>query len=201
MFRSTSFRVAGAAVIVCLLPALIGGCEAITNAAKLKIPIPVAFTLKADNPSIPFNSEDCTDLSTNTDYNNNKDSFEGATVKDITILVTDLTDPIFTSGTIADQQFTNVRVTMVFDPSYGDTKVYELGTLSNVSLAAIHGPTGGTAMNVPKGSDADVAAALILNRPKFCVRVDDGALNTGPASAKHIEAKVELTINFEASAI
>lgn len=188
-----------AIAMVCAM--FIGGCEAITNAAKLKIPITVSIHPKSDNPVIPFVDEDCADLSTNKDYLDNKDQFEGATVKELKVLIDQLVNPVFTSGTLADQKFTYVRVYLVFDPIYNDPQVYEIGGLTDVSLAGMYGPAGGTALVIPKSSGADEAVKLILQRPKFCVRVDYGAMNTGPASATHIEGTVDLTLNFEASAI
>ncbi len=201
MIRITTTAMVPVLIAAIVIPAFIGGCEAITNAAKLKIPITVTVYPKTDNPSVPFVDEDCADLSTNSDFIENKDSFEGATVKEMYILINQLTDPVFTSGALTDQAFTNVRVSLVFDPIYGDPKVYELGLLTNVNLASILGPAGGSPMFVPKGPDADAAVALILDRPKFCVRVDYGVMNTGPATATFIEGKVDITINFEASAI
>jgi len=179
----------------------ISSCDAITNAAKLKIPITVTIYPKGDNPVIPMTDEDCADLSTNKDFIDNKDQFEGATVKDLSVLITDLTNPVFASGTVNDQVFSHVKITLVFDPAYGDPNVYEIGTLTNVSLASVLGPAGGTPLMIPKSTGADAAVALILQRPKFCVSVDYGPMNTGAASATFIQAKVDLTINFEASAI
>lgn len=188
-------------VTVMLVGTLIGGCEAITNAAKFKVPITVTIHPKSDNPVVPFVDEDCTDLSTNKDFIDNKDKFEEATVKEIKVLISQLVDPEFTSGSIADQYFSHIKVYLTFDPIYNDPTVYEIGVLQNISLASILGPIGGTPMIVPKSSGADAAVSLILHRPKFCVSVDYGAMNTGPARAKFIQADADLTISFEGSAI
>lgn len=178
-----------------------GGCDAITNAAKIKIPIEVKVYPKSDNPNIPMVDADCADLSTNKDYIDNKDQFEGATVKDVSAIITDLVDPVFASGTANDQVFTNITVHLTFDPSYGDPTVYEIANLTNVSLPGVLAPMGGTPLMLPKSPGADAAIAKILQRPKFCVSVNYGPMNTGPATAKFIQATIVLTVNFEASAI
>ncbi len=187
--------------IVVLMPALIAGCDALTKAATVKVPITVTVYPKGNNVTIPLVQQDCADLSTNKDYLDNKDRFKDARINKLEGLISQLVNPSFASGSLNDQVFTFVKVFLVFDPIYMDSKVYEIGTISNLSLASVYGPGGGTPIEITKTADADKAAKLILERPRFCFQVQYGPLNTGPATADFIEAKVDITIDFEASAL
>ena len=187
------------AFVLAIAVASIGfsGCEELANATTFTVPITLTVSPESNNPTIPKTDQSCTDMSTNTSFMDNKDKISGGTVKEAFFQIIDLKDPVFTSGTIADQSFTTCSFTLTFDPSYVDVKVYNLGTFTNVKLSDLLAGR----MAVPVSTDFEEAIKLIPRRPKFCFNAVYGTLNTGPATASHIQGKLDVTINFEAKAL
>jgi len=173
------------------------GCEEISNAATFDVPITITVRPASDNPTIPNVDTSCTDMSTNQDFMDNKDKIDGGTVKEAFFQITSFIDPVFTSGTSATQIFSTCAFTLTFDPVYMDTRVYNLGTFTNVPL----GDLLAGRMAVPVSADFEAAINLIPRRPKFCFQAVYGALNSGPASASRIEGKLDVTVNFKAKAL
>ncbi|MCX6139893.1 MAG: hypothetical protein NTX15_03540 [Candidatus Kapabacteria bacterium] len=173
------------------------GCEEISKAATFSVPITISVSPKSDNPTIPKTDQSCTDMSTNKDFMDNKDKISGGKVKEAFFQITTLTNPVFTSGTAADQTFSTCSFTLTFDPVYGDARVYNLGTFTNVKLSDLLAGR----MAVPVNTDFEDAIKLIPRRPKFCFNAVYGSFNTGPASASFIQGKLDVTIDFSVSAL
>lgn len=173
------------------------GCDAINAAATLKIPITVTVRPTGTDVNLPTTSVDCKDLGADSDFNDNKDRIKSGNVKEAFFQIERLDGPVFASGTIADQAFTTCTFALVFDPSYGDPKEYHLGTFTNVSLAALMADK----MSIPLDTDIVTAINLIPSRPKFCFKATYGALNTGPATATFIGSRLEVVLDFQASAL
>ncbi len=176
---------------------LLSGCEEIAQAATLKIPITISLEPESTSPSIPKTDQSCKDLSSEKDLIDNRDKISGGTVKEAYFQITDLMNPRFASGGTDDQVFTRCSFTLVFDEQYGDTKTYQLGTFVNVRLADLMNGR----MAIPVSSDFNEAIKLIPRRPKFCINAVYGSFNTGPATASFIKGKIDVVIDFEASAI
>ncbi|MBK6292206.1 MAG: hypothetical protein IPP80_06930 [Ignavibacteria bacterium] len=187
------------AFVLAMAVASIGfsGCEELANATTFTVPITITVRPESNNPSIPKTDQACKDMSTETSFMDNKDKISGGKVKEAFFQIIDLTDPVFASGTINDQIFTSCSFTLTFDASYGDVKVYNLGTFTNVKLSDLIAGK----MAVPVSADFEEAIKLIPRRPKFCFNAVYGSFNTGPASAAHIQGKLDVTIDFEASAL
>ncbi|NQW30029.1 MAG: hypothetical protein HQ472_05900 [Ignavibacteria bacterium] len=173
------------------------GCDAINAAATFKIPITVTVRPTGVNPTLPTTNISCEDLSTNTDFSDNKDKIKSGNVKEAFFQIERLDDPIFTSGVIADQVFTVCTFVMVFDPIYGDMKEYQLGTFTNISMQDLIT----SRMPITLNSDIVAAIGLIPSRPKFCFKATYGPLVSGPASASFIGGKLDVVLDFTASAL
>ncbi|GMV53669.1 MAG: hypothetical protein D8M52_09340 [Chlorobi bacterium] len=198
MRRINILRVLAVLIAVISAPLFINGCDLLADATTINVPITVTINPASDKPSLPNVSEDCVDLSTNQDYIDNKDKFKGATIKSIAGIITNLNNPVFTAGTLAEQKLSFIKVHLVFDPIYQDNKVYEIASVSNVALRDVLASEGAAPMNIAVTPDANSAARLILERPKFCFRISYGTMNTGPVTADFIKSKFDIIINFEA---
>lgn len=172
----------------------LNGCDALVDATSIDIPITVSIVGDATNAAIPSTDEACTDLSAEQTFADNIARIKGGTVSDVTLRITDLTNPTFTSGSLSSQTFSRVALTLRFDPAYGDSRVYTLGEFTNVSLADL--------MSAPRSlvlhSDANAAVSKMTTQPKFCVTMSYGAFTSGPAQADYIRAVVGMTLKFEA---
>lgn len=175
---------------------LTSGCDQLTEALDIKVPTTITLEPESVNATLPKTEVSCEDLSDNSDLMKYKDNIKGGSVTSATFAIQTLTNPVFTSGAIADQVFNNVSCTMTFDPSYGDTKVYTVGTLNNVKLSDM---LDGNKITIPVSSDFNNVVKLIPQRPKFCFALSYGTLNTGPATAAYIKGKLEIKLNFEAN--
>lgn len=177
-----------------LMSMLIASCDSIIDASSINVPIEVNISGDAVNPSIPSSDDACTDLTTQSAFNDNVARIRGGRVSDLTLRITDLTNPVFTSGTLSTQVFSRVTLTLRFDQQYGDARVYTLGEFTNVSLADL--------MSQPRSlvlhGDANDAIGKMTSQPKFCVTVSYGSLASGPASADYIRAALAMTLTFEA---
>jgi hypothetical protein len=147
--------------------------------------------------NLPTSQVDCKDLSADSDFNDNKDRIKSGNVKEAFFQIERLDGPVFSSGNIIDQAFTNCSFSLIFDPAYGDPKEYNLGTFTNVSLSALMADR----MSIPLSPDIVTAINLIPSRPKFCFKASYGPLNTGPATASYIGGKLDVVIDFQASAL
>lgn len=181
-------------VSITMMSLVLSGCDSIIDAASISVPISVTLTGESTNASIPKTEESCDDLTSQKTFNDNVARIRGGSISDLTLHITDLTNPTFTSGTLASQVFSRVTFTLRFDPSYGDTRVYKLGEFTNVSLADLMSAPRSLALH----SDANDAIAKMASQPKFCVTTDYGAFASGPAQADYIRAVVEMTLKFEA---
>lgn len=193
---STSLNVLRTALLAgaTLMSLLIASCDSIIDASSIDVPIEVNISGDAVNPSIPSSNDACTDLTTQSAFSDNVARIRGGRVSDVTLKITDLTNPTFTSGTLSTQVFSRVSLTLQFDQQYGDTRVYTLGEFTNVSLADL--------MSQPRSlvlhGDANDAIGKMISQPKFCVTVSYGSLASGPASADYIRATLAMTLAFEA---
>jgi hypothetical protein len=169
------------------------GCDAIIDAAAIDVPISVTITGEATNPTIPSADASCSDLTSQQAFTDNVARLRGGSISDVTLRITDLTNPTFTTGTLSSQVFSRVTLTLSFDPEYGDTRVYTLGEFTDVSLADLMSAPRSLALH----SDAAAASAKMITQPKFCVTVSYGAFASGPARADYIRAVVGMKLNFE----
>ncbi len=176
--------------------ALIGltSCDKVLDASSIGVPITVNFTAEAANATVPLVSEACADLTTKKAFNDNISLISGGTASDVTMMITELANPTFTSGTLESQIFTSVKLTLSFDPSYGDTRTYTLGEFTNVSLSQLMSGKRSLVLH----SDANEAIAKMKTQPKFCVTTTYGPLLSGPARADKISATIDMTLKFEA---
>ena len=194
MSRSFSFVRTAVLAGAALMSMLIASCDSIIDVSSIDVPIEVNISGDAVNPSIPSSDDACTDLTTKSAFNDNVARIRSGRVSDLTLRITDLTNPVFTSGTLSTQVFSRVTLTLRFDQQYGDARVYTLGEFTDVSLADL--------MSQPRSlvlhSDANEAIGKMTSQPKFCVTVSYGSLASGPASADYIRAALAMTLTFEA---
>jgi len=170
-------------------------CEEISNAATIKVPITVTVHPESINPSIPQTDVDCYDLSTNKDYNDNKDQIEGGELKSAAFQIIQLDNPTFDVNTAV---FSSVSFTLMFDPAYEDPKVYQLGNFTNISLASLLAGK----VNVPLNDDVKEAINLIAKgRAKWCINAVYGPFVHGPGSADYLKGELDMTIDFTAKAL
>lgn len=189
----TKFIMAGIAAVALLSSLAITGCEELAQAATIRVPITLSVSPASDNPAIPTTNTSCYDMTTEKDFMDNKDKIEGGSVKEAFFRVTSLDNPTFTSGLLASQVFTTCAFTLTFDAAYGDTRVYNLGTFTNVNL----GDLMASRISIPVNADFVDAIKLIPRRPLFCFHAVYGPLQSGPASAVRLEGKLDVTIDFE----
>ena len=173
------------------------GCDALVDATNIEVPIAVSIVGDATNATIPSTDASCTDLSNERDFTDNVARIRGGSISDVTLRITDLTNPTFTLGTLSSQVFSRVTLSLSFDPSYGDTRVYTLGEFTNVSLADLMSAPRSLALH----SDATAAIEKMSSQPKFCVTVSYGAFASGPAQADYIRAVINMNLKFEARTI
>lgn len=168
------------------------GCEEITNAATVKVPLTVDLYPESTNPSIPQTDVDCVDLTSNDDYNDNKDKIKDGDLKSASFQIDQLTGETFDRNTAV---FSTVTFTLKFDEVYGDSKVYQLGTFNNVAMKTLlDGP-----MNIPVTADAKTAIELIARgRAMFCTECQYGPFTSGPGSATYLKGHLQLNIDFTA---
>lgn len=172
------------------------GCDEITNATAIDVPITTTVTLVSNNPTLPTTSEDCVDLSANKDFNDNKDKIKGGTISKIGFQITDLQTPSFD---VATAVISNVKLQMVFAPEYGDNTVYEMGEFSNVKISDVITYN----YNVNVNSAINTVIGLIPSRPKFCFRAVYGSIvgASTAQTASRIEGKLAVTFKFEVPTI
>jgi hypothetical protein len=196
---ATTTRSASLAMLlsIAVLSISLLGCDAIIDAAAIDVPISVTITGEATNPTIPSADASCSDLSSQQAFADNVARIRGGSVSDVTLHITDLVNPTFTSGTLSSQVFSRVTLTLLFDPEYGDTRVYTLGEFTDVSLADLRSAPRSLALH----SDAGDACAKMSTQPKFCVTVSYGAFASGPARADYIRAVIGMKLKFEARTI
>lgn len=168
------------------------GCEEITNAATVKVPLTVDLYPTSINPTIPQTDVDCVDLSENKDYNDNKDKIKDGDLKSASFQIQELNGAQFDPQTAV---FSTVTFTLKFDEVYGDTKVYQLGTFNNVAVKTLlEAP-----MNIPVTNDAKAAIELIARgRAKFCTECNYGPFTSGPGGADFLKGHLQLKIDFTA---
>jgi hypothetical protein len=194
-----SSRLLSLAVVTLLAVASVGisSCDAITQAATIGVPITIDLYPASINPSIPTEDIDCADMTTIKDYQDNKDKIKRGELKTATFQILELNGPTFETSAAV---FSSVSFTLEFDATYGDTKVYNLGTFTNVPLAdLLAGP-----MTVTLSADAQSAIdKIVAGREKFCVKAVYGPFNApiGAASADYLRGKISLTIDFKAEVL
>jgi hypothetical protein len=196
MMNIRRFVTVSATVALAAGTILTTGCDKLTEALDIKVPTTITLEPESYNATLPKTEISCEDLSDNSDLMKYKDNISGGSVSSATLGIESLQNAVFTSGTTADQVFTNVSCTMTFDPSYGDTKVYTVGTLSDVKLSDM---LNGNKVSIPVSPDFNNVVKLIPQRPKFCFNLSYGNLKSGPATASYIKGKLEIKINFDAS--
>ena len=182
-------------MVVIAMSISIAGCEALTEAASFNVPIDIELYPESISPAIPTVDVDCTDLAELKDYQDNKDAITGGELTGITFQIIELTAPDFTPS---GSDFTTVSFTLTFDPEYGDTKVYDLGTFSDINVGGLMT----SAMTIPVTDDAREALDKILGgQEKFCCTASYGPLSTGAGSADYLMGELILSIDFTASAL
>ena len=184
-----------ASMIVLAMSISIAGCEALTEAASINVPIDIELYPESISPALPTLDMDCTDLAEIKDYQDNKDLISGGELTGITFQILELTAPDFPPSS---SSFTTVTFTLNFDPDYGDSKTYELGTFSDVNI----GDLMTSPMTIPVTDDARAALEKILEgQEKFCCTASYGPLNSGAGSADYLMGELILSIDFTASAL
>lgn len=168
------------------------GCEEITDAATINVPMTVDLYPTSINPNVPEVDADCVDLSEDSDYNDNKDKIKGGELKSVTFQITQLDQPQFDPQTAV---FSTVTFTLKFDEQYNDSKVYNLGTFNNVAVKDVMNAP----MNIPVTNDAKQAIDLIARgRAKFCTECSYGPFTSGPGGAAYLKGHLQLKIDFKA---
>lgn len=181
-----AFVVLGASTLVTT------GCEEITDAATINVPMTVDLYPTSINPNVPEVDADCVDLSEDSDYNDNKDKIKGGELKSVTFQITQLDQPQFDPQTAV---FSTVTFSLKFDESYADPKVYNLGTFNNVAVKDVMNAP----MNIPVTNDAKQAIDLIARgRAKFCTECSYGPFTSGPGNAAYLKGHLQLKIDFKA---
>lgn len=178
------------------------GCEEISNLALIDVPITSNINFSSTGNVAPSTSNDCVDLSDNKDFNDNKSRIKSAEVQEAWVRIANLSSPQFSSpGTTLDNAvLSSARYVLTFDPEYGDTKEYLLGTATNVPLKDLV-----TSAENLKGYKITIdnaaispAANLISRRPKFCIRSEYGPLvGGGTVTSPAMNGTFALTFKFK----
>ncbi len=148
---------------ICAFSFLSIGCDKLNSLTEINVPITVTFNPAVTNATMPHAATpECTDLTSNSKFNDNKDKVKSASISDLKFQVT--TYEGTPAATVA--KYEKIEYKLKFDPSYGDNTEYLLGSFSDVSVALLM--SGPQTINV---TDAALNAAVnqIKSRPKFCV--------------------------------
>ena len=182
-----------------LLALFVGGfavsCDALNEATEIDVPIDITFWPESESLTIPHDQVDCVNMAEIKDYADNKDAIESAELLSATFMIDDLRFPSFDPATAV---MTTLNFTLVFDEEYGDTKVYNIGTFTDIPFADVMG----VEKDIPLNADANAAIQKILaGQEKFCVTASYGPLDSGAADAGYLLSKIVLTVKFKASVI
>ncbi|MFN8358860.1 MAG: hypothetical protein U0264_03000 [Candidatus Kapaibacterium sp.] len=166
------------------------GCDKLNSLTEINVPITVTFNPTVTNAVMPHAATpECTDLTSNSKFNDNKDKVKSASISELTFQV------MTYEGTPASSvaKYDNITYKLKFDPSYGDNTEYLLGSFSNVSVA--------TLMSAPQSisvTDAALNAAVnqIKSRPKFCVYATY-TLNGTTGTIKSMTSEMKLTFQLK----
>lgn len=179
---------------VCLLVVLTTSCDVLNTLTELNVPITITFNPVVSNASMPHTGvPECTDLTMNSKFNDNKDKLKSATISDLSFQVLSYTG--IPSST--DARYDVIEYRLKFDPSYGDHTEYLLGSFTNVSVAALM--TSAQSIKVTD-SALNVAVAQIKTHPKFCV-ISKYTLNgtTGTITSMTSEMKITFQLKVDAA--
>jgi hypothetical protein len=201
--RTWRYIVASTAAVVGM--AVINGCDALENATQIDVPITVTMDFTGTGNVAPKTVTDCTDLSTNKDFNDNKSKITGGSVKEAYIRLTNLSGLEFSNPAVnaGNAMFTNVRFDLKFDAVYNDPTVYNLGSFSNVKLSDLVATGPGTGYKIPiNNAEIDRAVKLLKVRPKFCIVSTYGSFqNATTGTAPLVQGQMEITFKFEVDAL
>lgn len=187
------------------LSLILNGCDAITKAAQIDVPVEITIPITGTGNFVPKTSSDCQDLSTNKDVMDNKDKIDGGTVSEAWILLSTVQDPVFSNPAVnmTNAMFSNVTFYLTFPADFGDTKQYKLGEFSNVKLSDLMMPgTKGKGYSVPVSSEVNAAISLIKTRLRFCTVSAYGTFQDGTtATAANVVGQIKFTIKFKVNTI
>lgn len=201
--RSWRYIVVSAAAVAGMT--FVNGCDAIENATQIDVPITVTFDFDGTGNVAPTVNTDCTDLSTNKDFNDNKDKITGGSVKEAYIRLTNVSSLAFSNPAVnaGNATFTNVRFDLKFDEMYNDNTLYNLGSFSNVKLSELIATGDGKGYKIPvNNADIDRTVKLLKLRPKFCIISTYGPFqNNTTGTSTFIQGQLEVTFKFEVDAL
>lgn len=184
---------------------MINGCDAITKATQIGVPVEITIPIAGTGNFVPKTSTDCQDLSTNKDVMDNKDKIAGGSVSEAWILLNTVQNPVFSNPSVNMTNATLSKVTfyMTFPPEFGDTKQYKLGEFSNVKLTDLMVPgTNGKGYAIPVSSEVNEAIGLIKDRLRFCTVSTYGTFQDGTtATSTNVAGQVKFTIKFKINTI
>jgi hypothetical protein len=191
--KSFALRIVAIALLVFV--SSFSACEQIADATSVDVPINVNLAFNASPATFPSVDNECVDLTSNKDFNDNKDKIDGGELSSIAFQITELSGADFNPETAI---ISNVRFVLRFDPSYGDNTEYEVGTFSNIKIKDLLSQS----YNVNVTPIINTVIGEIPDRPKFCVYATYGALNGAPISnAASLRCSLSLQFRFKVPTI
>jgi len=182
----TRFAILG----ICIVSLLSIGCDKLNSLTEINVPITVTFNPAVTNADMPHTAvPECTDLTTNTKFNDNKDKVKSASISDMTFQVSTYT------GTPASSvaRYDKIEYRLKFDPAYGDNTEYLLGSFADVSVATLM--SSPQKINVTDAA-LNAAVAQIKSRPKFCV-IATYTLNGTTGKITSMTSELKLTFQLK----
>jgi hypothetical protein len=180
----------------------LSACEEITNLSLIDVPITKDLNFSSTGNVAPSTNRDCADLSDSKDFNDNKSRVNSVEVQEAWVRINNLNSPQFsTPGTTVETAvLSGARFILTFDPEYGDTKEYVLGTAESVPLRQLL--TSSTNLKGYKITidNASIKPALnyLTRRPKFCIRSEYGPLvGGGTVTSPSMNGTFSLTFKFK----
>lgn len=187
------------------LALMLDGCDALTKASQIDVPIEVSVPINGTGNVIPKTTTDCQDLSTNKDFMDNKDKIASGTVSQAYLFLNGPVNPVYSdpSVTTSNAIFSKVSFYLTFPAEYNDPKQYKLGEFTNVKLTDLMAPgTTGKGYSIPVSSDVNEAINLLRQRPKFCTVSAYGTLQNGAtAKADLLTGTLKFTLAFKVNVL
>jgi hypothetical protein len=187
------------------LSMMLNGCDALTKATQIDVPVEITVPIAGTGNFVPKTSSDCQDLSTNKDVMDNKDKIDGGSVSEAWILLSTVQNPVFSNPSVnmTNATFSKVSFYLTFPPEFGDTKQYKLGEFSDVKLSDLMLPgSKGKGYSIPVSSEVNAAIGLIKTRLRFCTVSTYGTFQDGTtATSTNVLGQVKFTIKFKVNTI
>jgi len=177
-------------------------CPEAAKLALIDVPITMKIAINSSGNVLPSTNTDCDDLSENKDFNDNKSKVKSAKLKEAFIRIDNLSSPAFSNPamSIENAVIRSARYVLTFDPSYGDTREYVLGTIQDVPvLELIASATNQKGLKITLDeASISPALALITRRPKFCIRSEYGPLTDGSTvTSPSLQGELAITFSFQ----